>query len=337
MEQKIDTPSGRFHIRPYTNDDEERTRLLWRVAFGKEVTRDIWKWKYHQPRFGRRILLCVTSENQPVVMFSCMPYPALLHGNAVRIGHAVDSMSHPEFRGSVSGRRGLFALTAGLFFDLYGRKDDLIFIYGFPGERHYRLGKILLNYTRMTNRLLYFTWQTGILKNRVKLFKGRLGSVRGDDPSLDDLAWRMKDYYPFAVLRDSSFMNWRYEQHPTASYHIFTSNSLLRRKIKGFMVVRLEAGLATIVDMLLPPDQEVITDFLARACARLKDMGVEKVRTWLPDGHFQTGALRSMGIEPEDEPLGIIPAAVARDFHPGCPHQQCIREMFYTMADGDLV
>ena len=337
MDQTIETSSGRFYIRPYEDEDEDVTRSLWKAAFGKEISRDLWRWKYHQPQFGRRIYLCLTSEDQPVVMFSCMPYPALLHGNAVKIGHAVDSMSHPEFRGSVSGRRGLFALTAGLFFDLYGRKDDLIFIYGFPGERHYRLGKILLNYTRIPNSLLYFSWQAGSLKNKLRLFKGKLGLVRGNDPVLDDLALRMKDYYPFAVLRDSSFMNWRYEQHPTASYQIFTFNSFLRRKIKGFMVVRLESGLATIVDMFLPPDQGVIIDFLARACARLEDMGAERVRTWLPDNHFQTGALRSLGIEPENEPLGIIPASVASDFHPEISHKAGMRELFYTMADGDLV
>lgn len=337
MEQTIDTRTGRFHIRPYMDEDEAAVISLWKAAFGKEISQEVWRWKYHQPQFGRRIFLCLTSENVPVVMFSCMPYPALFFGNHARIGHAVDSMSHPDFRGTVSGRKGLFALTAKSFFDHYGRKDDLMFIYGFPGERHFRLGNILLDYTPLINSLLYFMFKSANIKKRVKMFKGGLGSIKGDDPGLDYLSRKIRNYYPFAVLRDSGFMNWRYEQHPLTSYQIFTYHSYFGRDIKGFMVIRLEDHLASIVDMFMPADHGMIIDFMARACGHLNLIGFTDIRIWLPENHFQALALKSLGIEPVSEPLGIIPSAVARDFHPNFPHKIGMQNIFYTMADGDIL
>lgn len=337
MEQKIETPDGIFLIRPYNDADEQEVRSLWQTAFGKDLNPDIWKWKYHRPFFERRILLCVTNGNQPVVMFSCLPYPALYHGREIRIGHAVDSMSHPLYRGNIRGRNGLFALTTRLFFEQYGREDDLVFIYGFPGERHFRLGNILLNYTRMINPLLYFTWSPDFFNDRLRLFKGSIRSIKGSDGRLDGFAWRMATYYPLAIFRDSRFLSWRYGQHPLLSYDIFTYGPILGKRINGYVVLSLDKTLATIVDMLIPQDNVIFLDFLARVCGHLKSKGISLVRTWLPNNHFLSSALMSSGIIPENEPFGIIPAAVASNFHPHLAYDVAMSELFYTMGDGDLV
>ena len=337
MEQKIETPAGNFYIREYIDSDEEAVRSLWKSAFGRDINPGIWRWKYHRPFFGRRMLLCVNERDLPVVMFSCLPYPALYHGRIVNIGHAVDSMSHPGYRGHMRGRNGLFVLTTKKFFEQFGHKDDLIFIYGFPGERHFRLGSILLNYTRLTKPLLYFAWPSGYLKRRLRLFKGSVRLIEGQDWRLDGFARRMAQYYPFAVLRDSRFMNWRYDLHPLFSYQIFSYGSILGKKMNGYMVVRYEENVATIVDMVISPKNGDMPDFLEKVCGEIKERGINLVRTWLPKGHFLANALISSGITPDNEPFGIIPAAVEKDFDPGLSHKRAMEELFYTMADGDLV
>ncbi len=337
MEKKLETPSGDFLIRPYIDEDEKAVRSLWKIAFGKDCNPEIWRWKYHHSFLGRRALLCVTQDNHPVVFFSCLPYFAMNHGKKVRIGHALDSMSHPGYRRNISGRNGLFTLTTKSFFDLYGHPDDLVFIYGLPGVRHFRLGSILLNYTRLTNPLLYFVWPCGLLENRRSFFKGSVRTIRDNKDRLDEFAHRMEKYYPFSIFRDSEFLNWRYDQHPILSYKIFTYKSLWNKKINGWMATRLEGGLATIVDMLIPPDQSLFFDFLGGICRHLISLGITSVRTWLPKNHFLSEFLVSSGIVPNPEPFGVIPAAVARDFDPSLACQSAMKNLFYTMADGDLV
>ncbi len=164
MEQKIETNQGVFLIRPFEEGDEEGVLSLWRAAFGREFPRDVWRWKYMDNPFGRLFMLCVTEDGLPVAAYASLPYRARWNGRDVLLAHPVDSMSHPEYRGSVGGRKGLFVRTVHRFLDVYAGPDAAVFVYGFPGERHFKLGRMMLGYDRLPRGILYLRTSTGDLR-----------------------------------------------------------------------------------------------------------------------------------------------------------------------------
>ena len=155
----LDTENGRFLVRPYRPGDEEGILASWRLAFGKEMPLSLWRWKYPDNPRGFRCLLCLDEAGQVVVHYAAQVMRLNYFGKDILGLHLVDSFSHPRFRWAVGGRTGLFVRAAWIFLATYLEDVDLpqrVFLatevpkaqfhYGFPGERHYRLGLKLLSY-----------------------------------------------------------------------------------------------------------------------------------------------------------------------------------------------
>jgi hypothetical protein len=140
--------------------------------------------------------------------------------------------------------------------------------------------------------------------------------------------------YPFSVIRDADFLRWRFLDHPRKQYEIWGYGSYLRSGWKGYAVLSREKGIARLVDIWVPRKRRVFSDFLPRLAAELKDRGVERMETWLPPQHFTTIFLRTLGFEDLKEPLGFIPAV--RILNENLSREWISRNIFYTMADGDL-
>ena len=72
--------------RPYRAGDEGRALDLWRLAFGRDLDLRVWRWKYVDNPFGRRILLCLDRDDgAAVVMYSGVPYRARWNGRPVEM------------------------------------------------------------------------------------------------------------------------------------------------------------------------------------------------------------------------------------------------------------
>ncbi|MFO7801886.1 MAG: GNAT family N-acetyltransferase [Desulfovermiculus sp.] len=337
MEQRLSTPSGDFCIRPYAPEDESGVLALWREAFGYEMPDATWDWKFRSNPFGRQIMLCVHENTTPVVMFAGLPYPATCKGKDVLVTHAVDNMSHPQFRGALSGKKGLFVQTAEAFFRFYAGPEGSAFVYGLPGQRHFRLGRIMLKYSELPGGIAYLEADPRDVIGRFRPFCGRIRQVKPDHQSFDHLMQKLPAEYPFFVQRGSQFMQWRFGLHPVYRYEMWTAYSFAGLRPKGYAVVRIEDDQAVIVDMMLERNQKTVNDFWARLARQLAEKGIQKVKTWLPGGHFQVHILLECGFVLQPEPLGFVPAAVERTFDPKLDFSWAARNIYYTMADGDVL
>ncbi len=337
MAQRLTTPSGDFCIRPFTPDDESGVLDLWREAFGHEIPYDIWDWKFQANPFGRQIMLCLHENTTPVVMFAGLPYPAMSQGKHLQVTHAVDNMSHPQFRGTLSGRKGLFVQTAEAFFQFYTGPEGSAFVYGLPGQRHFRLGRIMLQYAELPGGMAYLEADPRDVIRRFRSFSSRIRQVKPDHHSFDHLMQILASEYPFFVHRGSQFMQWRFGLHPVFRYEMWTAYSFAGLRPKGYAVIKLEDDQAVIVDMILERNQRTMNDFWARLAQQLASKGIQKIKTWLPGGHFQVRLLQECGFVLQPEPIGFVPAAVNRTFDPKLDFSWAARNMYYTMADGDLL
>lgn len=335
MSETIITKKGKYSIRPYQSEDEQGVLNLWEAAFYKKLANDIWKWKYLENPYGKQIMLCVSEDNTPVAMYSGIPYEANWQGHKVRFTHPMDNMSHPDHRDALSGRKGLFVKTAEHFFDRYGGMEDSVFMYGFPGKRHFKLGQLVMHYKALPEGPAFFCFPTNSKKFKTKKFLATIDLVKDLDIKIDQLWQSLKVYYPFAINRDSIFLEWRFMRNPNSIYEIYILKSFFGPKLLGYAVLGVQDDKAKLVDILVPDEPRVLEDFFARLNKSLSDRNINWLEFWVPGGHFIDNFLKSKGEQTSAEPIGFIP--VGRSFDARLSIDWALRNLFYTMADGDIL
>lgn len=277
-----------------------------------------------------QIALAVGGQGQVSVMYGGIPYEAHWKGNSVSVTHLMDIMSHPSCRKS-----GLFVKTGHAFFDLFAGPEKTIFYYGFPGKFHFEIGEKYLQYTALQGGASFLTVQPARLASNMRRFGGRIEQVTRIDHRFDALWHECCAYYPFSVIRNTAFLEWRFIRHPLHQYELWVYKPYFRPGMRAYAVLLIEETKTRVVDILAPPSERVVTDFLGRLALRLNDRGIKEMETWLPENHFMTQFALSSGFSRFEEPLGFIPTG--RSFHPDLSVDWAAKHLYYTMADGDLL
>ena len=145
LEEK--TSLGKLVIRPLRKDDMYRVLELFKLSFGKEKDEKLWYWEFFQHPYGT---MATVAELDGEIVAQCASIPVFFsaRGTLLKGAQLVDCMSHPGVRGVAVKKKGIFALTVQAFFDAFTGCDRLVYLYGFPSERHYRLGRLLLGYRK---------------------------------------------------------------------------------------------------------------------------------------------------------------------------------------------
>lgn len=321
---------GTFIIREYSAHDMFRVLALWKVAFGREMSVPLWRWKYHENPFGCRMMLCVNEADEPVVVYGGVPYRANWNGKSTEIIHLMDIMSHPDYR-----KTGLFVKTGDAFFDQFTGNDRAVLLYGFPGQYHFDIGQKYMAYQKMLPGVVYLQVKLSCVMGHVPESEGSITRISEVDDALDSLWETVKHDYPFSIQRDSTFAHWRYDRHPVRGYEIWGYRFNLQDPMLAYVVLKVDSGKAVIVDLLTPDSQFVVWNVLGKLAKILSARGVEQMETWLPGGHFLCRHAISYGFESFAEPTGIIPAV--RMVCPSIAFESFCEHMYYTMADGDLI
>ncbi len=331
---KIPTPSGIFLIRPYVPGDEKQILELFKTVFGQELSRDEWEWKYRQNPRGFQIMLCFSPSGKLAAHYAGIPLKVICRGEERQITQLVDSMSNPAFRGTLSGRRGLFVKTVLAFFDMFGNERQSIFLYGFPGERHYKLGNLLLKYQRIGKEKFVLRKKTSPASMMHKLSGIRIKSTELPVPESFNSLWKQtKRSIPFAVYRDSTFLNWRYSR-PGRNYKIWTFHSILSKSIKGLIVTaRSKKGTVQLLDLLLPQGRtgKIMLKILE---STMHHQGCAELEAWVMTHDPLYTTLQECGFSCTDEPGGIIPTG--RTFWSGLDFNWAASNIRLYMSDCDL-
>ncbi|MGE0086278.1 MAG: GNAT family N-acetyltransferase [Desulfococcaceae bacterium] len=327
-EQIIHSKKGQYIIRPYQKEDAEEVISLWNLVFGKEMSRDIWNWKYTNNPYGYNILLCVSENKTVAVFYGGISYTANCMGQTVKIANLMDVMAHPEHRG------WMFIKTVKAYYDTYGSPEKLTFLYGFPGEKHYIIGQKLLRYKKLEKGLTYLLANAADNATCGSHFGNYIRKTEKADGAFGLLWNKCADAYPFAVIRDDRFMQWRFFDHPVHRYEIWGYFSIFSKQLKGYAAVLHENEKIYLIDLFVIPCEKTAKDFLSQIICQLGKQGKKEIAAWLPTGHFLMNAAISSGFKTAKEPLGIIP--VGMSFDPDVSLNWASENMFYTMADGDL-
>jgi hypothetical protein len=257
--------------------DEPALLELFARAFGHEMPPEQWRWKY--AGLDPMGSLVRREDGRPVAFYGGMPRAIRFFGTpatAVQIG---DVMVDPVERGVLTRKGPLFLATTAFAERMVGpgRAYDLAF--GFPSERHAKLGERLGLYARV-DEVLETSWP--VLPAR-RSFALRTRALTADRIALVDRLWQemaaaLTD--TVVAVRDSAHIRHRFLQHPSITYELLLVTRRLSGAPVGLLVLR-DRGTDGIelIDAVAKPERIPTLVAIARRIAGR--MGRHRVFAWL--------------------------------------------------------
>jgi len=253
-----------WEMRNYRPGDEVAIVPLFERVFGKPMgaseSANHWRWEYLENPVQPLLIKLAWDGPRLVGQYAASPRRVRLDGRDVVAALSLDTMTDPEYR-----RLGIFASTAEALYTNQTRLGQT-FIYGFPNAnsiygitKRLRWSRIMptpvhlrpITPTSFIARRLP-AWLAS-LSARAISFGANLTSAmakcgsRADDLVLreergfgawaDDLWQRCRDQHRVWVIRDYSYLNWRYNRRPENDYCVVTAWS--GRRAAGYVVMTL--------------------------------------------------------------------------------------------------
>jgi hypothetical protein len=299
-------------FRPTAPGDLAALAGFFGERFGHAWTVEDWTWKYRQIPGEARSWLAVDSGDGGILAHAgALRLPARWQGREGGIWTLVDWAG--TSRGGL--RPPLVGLGRRLLADLPGA-GDAPWIFGFPSERHFRLGERVFGYRPLRE----FEALEGPLPDAAA--PSGVAIATGD--SAGDWAGAVWEACGVeGVRRSAAFLNWRYYARPHRYYRFYR---LASRGIEGLAVFAFVGEEAWGAELWLPRGGEWYPSLLAVA-ADLRAAGLRRWRFWPPPPELRLeGALAALGLRPEGERRFI-----------GCRGGEAAPGFVYAMGDYDLV
>lgn len=310
-------------IRPTRPEDLPALSALFADRFGHGLTPEEWQWKYRQiPGEGRSLV--AVEAGTVLAHAGALALPSRRpggEGGEGPIWQLVDFAGTTR-RGGL--RAALVDLGRRLLADLPG-EGDAPWIYGFPSERHFRLGERVFGYRPLTT----IEPLAGELPDSVPTARIETGDSCGD---WAEAVWERCG--GLGVRRSAAFLNWRYYARPQRYYRFYRMFSDGNDAGEGLAVFAFVGDEALAAEVWLPTaarSEEWYPSLLAVA-ADLRAAGFRSWRFW-PGPGLAPSLAAELGLRPAGERQfvgcrgrseGPDPVAAASGFP-------------YSMGDYDLV
>ncbi len=317
-------------LRPFRPGDEVAVNEGFNRVFGRNRTLDEWAWKFAAEPEGRWIMLAVAEDGEVLAHYAAIPVRMLVGGLGIRAGQPVDSFSLPEARRGLAAGR-MFGRVVEAFFEWFGSPDRLALLFGFPGERHLRLGTARLGYDHMPPQPVAY-WVRPVDVRR-KLRTGHEVQQGFDSGAIDELWSRSATRYGLAAVRDGAWLRRRFTGRPGVAYvHL---SSWRRGRAHAWAVVRVYEQAAAWAELVWDGEDPRALAALDRAAVSLaRGSGVRTLEMWLDGDGSAAAAFTDLGWVRGMQPEGLV--MVARSFDP-CIDVATFPGRFYlTMSDADL-
>jgi GT2 family glycosyltransferase len=262
-------------IRPYRSGDEEEITRLFHHVFGKAMSLEEWRWKY-TGKGGRPRVFVGEAGGRIVCHYGGVPVRMSLLGKDLTGLAIVDSMAHPYYQG-----RGLFLRTARAFLAEFCGPPQASLIYGFPGERHRRLGELKIGYEPVAR--VYQLKKAIQGREEEERTTGVTVREEGEIPPEWDALWEeLEGTFGLAVKRSCHYLTWRYCRRPGKDYTIFVAREFTTR-VAGLAVLGCESDRGYLMEFLLRPQDRLTTHGLIAAIEqRCRTAGIWTIEGWFP-------------------------------------------------------
>lgn len=255
--RQIDIGGDAFTVLDIGDADAEAMLALHRRVFGAGSDPAWFDWKYRQ---GQAIAVGVWQDSTGKLVAHCGGIPRTLwHRGRRTTGLQVgDVMVEPEFRGILTRRGPFFQATRALYQDKLG-PGRIAIGYGFPNERHTRLG-VMLKLGWHPGDIESLVWDTSALP--AMRWQARLAwrwePLAASQPRFDAIvgeAWAAMRHDAGAFTlgeRDAAYVRWRFAQRPDKRYQLFTLRRPWLRRPQGIAVLDLSRPQSLWLDWIGP-------------------------------------------------------------------------------------
>jgi hypothetical protein len=335
MNTRTTAPSA-VCIRRYRHGDGPAINRGFERVFGK--TRDLAEWEWKFPADDReKTILLAEEDGEILAHFAAVPVSLQVDGRRIRGGQVVDVYS--------VRRPGLFLrLVARFYHELCGA-GRLELIYGFPGERHFRLGVRKLRYSEP---VAVKFWSRSVepadgevrrlgrgLRERWRAWKSTVGLGETLEPTEADRLWeRISSRLPVAAVRDRKWVERRFGSRPGVEYLY----RVVRRRGEpaALAVLRVDDSVLYWAELLWDGEErQTLRDLDAEVERVARRSGARECRLWLAGDPEAEAVFEERGWRPGAEPQGLHLGAVS--FLPELDPLAVCRRFYLTMGDADLV
>jgi hypothetical protein len=266
--------SENYIIRDYKKGDEREITSLFHDVFGKEMTIEQWNWKYAIPGRGRIYSKVVEDSFKKIIGHAgAIPLRGIFKNKPIQFFQIVDVMVHPKARGFL-GKKNVFNRLMRILFEDIRKKFFYVFCYGFPGTRPYILGERVGVYERIEQAVKIIKQMSRSLINPYSV------KILGwDDDRLDGLWARLSKEFSLSLIRDKSYLNWRYATNPFFSYQLF--GFFLLGNLKGWVVIRDLKDEVLVIDLFTESKRYI--SILKALENYLIAQGKKTIHLWLPE------------------------------------------------------
>ena len=224
----------RWTVHSALPESDGELRALFQADFGHAMPSAQWEWKYQGVALRGTLL---RRQGRAVAFFGGMPRRFVHAGQGLEAVQNGDVMVLPDERGVFSRQGALYQAAAHFFGHHVGPGHGYAFAFGFPSERHFKLGAKLGLYAQ-AGRMMELRWVPLPAQRHRGWSCTPLQAPRLAD--LDVLWRRMQRDWPHLYLpvRDAARWHYRYLQHPTQSYVLLVLRQFLTGRPLAAMALR---------------------------------------------------------------------------------------------------
>lgn len=305
-------------VRFYRPGDEAGIVALFREVFASELAIGTWRWKYLRGEEPAPVVLG-EDDGRIVCHYGGIRSTLVADGEESVAYAIVDVMCERLHQG-----RGIFRRAAKRFFETFCEGRAAL-IYGFPGERHRRLGEILLGY-RPVAPVFRLSRSLGGPCARWPAEIVRAVDLPED---WDDRWARIEPRFRLVNRRDRSTLSWRYVDRPDRTYRI-----LLARDHAALAVVGLEGETAYLMELVAEPETSplALARLVVAAELAAAEGGAATLVGWFPAFARESEILRACGYagEAADHRVEI------RFFERSFDLEWMAASFYYSLGDYDV-
>ena len=239
-----------MEIRAYKDTDEKKIRGLFHLSFGRKLSHNEWLWKYKMSPWGSVAYVVVDDNNDIIAHYGAIRHAVNLEGSLLWAFQACDVMTHPSYRGKMTGKKPFIMQACEMFLN-----DNIMeFIFGFPNERNARLHEIVLGFSKYRKVALFRKQLERSCGKKGKPYVLKIGWDTINPSDLDNL-WKISNTKPsLSIVKDSRYLLWRYLENPSGYYTLITLKDIVQKKIIGSAVVKFSGHEMNVFDVFVRDD-----------------------------------------------------------------------------------
>lgn len=273
--------------RPFEKDDQEKLAVLYQNVHSRPFDLQNWKWQFRGAIAEEGYIWVADHRGTLAGQYATVPIRMQIANKTIKGALSLDTMTHSDFR-----KQGIFVTLAKAVYNQLESKDVKL-VYGFPNDNSYHGFIKHLNFLVLENlpaltrplnvsEILRCRIRNGVVSKLVGipvqavfdvLFgkKNKANDIKIEHKpefteEVDQLFSELSPEFENLVIRDYSYLKWRYDQNPQHTYDKFLGYR--SGKLAGYCVCsqteRRGIKIGLIVDIFTSPDDEELTACLVK-------------------------------------------------------------------------